>query len=169
MENIELRRDIGGNGNLMLLEVVAFHVSDSVFAEDGHIDPLRMDLVGRLGHAWYTRTNNLFQATQPPHQPIGVDQLPDHIRLSAVLTGNDLAKLAYVSVLPMLDGSFPEFPHEYAADNPEIELAAGNPLGALFAMLRGERKREEGLRHRIAKVFLEQGKIHEAWQTLLLM
>ena len=106
MENIELRRDIGGNGNIMLLEVVAFHVADSVMV-DGKVDPHRMDLVGRLGFGYYTRVRDIFEAKQPAHQCIGIDALPDHIKNSDILSGNDLARLAYVQVLPMLDGSFP--------------------------------------------------------------
>ncbi len=168
MENIELRRDIGGNGNLMLLEVVAFHVAESVFV-DGAIDPRRMDLVARMNGAWYTRTRELFSASQPPHQPIGMDGLPEHIRTSPVLTGNDLARLAYVPVLPMLDGSFPDFPENMQADSVDIELAAGNPMGALFAFMQQPGIRSDVTRHRIAKAFIQAGEIDAAWQTLLLV
>jgi flavin reductase (DIM6/NTAB) family NADH-FMN oxidoreductase RutF len=167
MQNIELRRDVGGNGNLVLLEVVAFHVADSVLV-NGHIDPRRMDLVGRMAGGFYTRTTDIFEAHQPPHQCIGIDALPDHIKNSDVLTGNDLAQLAFVPVLPMLDGSFPEFEASYTADSVEIELASGDPLAALYAMLQAGRQRDRGLRHRIAQAFIRQGQIDQAWQTLLL-
>ncbi len=167
MENIELRRDIGGNGNLMLLEVVAFHVADSVLV-NGKIDPLRMDLVGRMGGSHYTRANQIFDAVQPPHQCIGIDALPDHIRNSDILTGNDLAKLAYVPVLPMLDGSFPQFEPEFRADSVEIELLADNPMGALFAMLQQGKQHDRALRHQIAKAFIRCDELDAAWQTLLL-
>jgi flavin reductase (DIM6/NTAB) family NADH-FMN oxidoreductase RutF len=169
MENIELRRDIGGNGNLMLLEAIAFHVSDSVYTDD-KIDPRKMDLVARMAYGWYThaRADVIFDLAQP-HQPcIGMDALPDHIRSSDVLTGNELARLAAVTVLPMLDGSFPQFPESYAADSIEIELSAGNPSGALFALLRSERAHDRRMLHRIAQVYIAQGRIEEAWQTLLL-
>lgn len=169
IQNIELRRDIGGNGNLMMLEVVAFHVADSVLDEAGNIDPARMDLVGRMGQSWYSRANSLFKAVQPSHQPIGFDGLPEHILHSPVLTGNDLAQLAYVPILPMLDGSFPQFPEEFKADSIEIELAAGNPMGALFAMMQRPALRTELMRHRIAQAFIRNGMIDEAWQTLLLV
>ena len=167
MENIELRRDIGGNGNLMLLEVVAFHVSDSVMV-DGKIDPRRMDLVGRMSGSYYSRTTSVFEAVQPPHQCIGIDALPDQIRTSEILTGNDLAKLAYVQVLPMLDGSFPQFNEDYRADSVEIELLASNPMGALYAMLQNGSQHDRALRHRIAKAFIANEQLDEAWQTLLL-
>ena len=97
LESIELGRDRGGNGNLVLLEVVAFHVSDSVMV-DGKVDPGRMDLVGRMGYSHYTRTTDRFETSQPHVLSIGLDALPDHIRTSHVLTGNDLARLAVVPV-----------------------------------------------------------------------
>ena len=167
-ENIELRRDIGGNGNIVLLEVVAFHVADSVFTADGKVDPRSLDLVGRMGYSHYCRTRDIFDATQPGHLPIGMDALPDHIRTSQILTGNDLAQLAYVPVLPMYDGSFPQFASDFAADSIDVELACERPLGALYVWLqRGDRKDHATL-HRIAPLFIQQSKIDEAWQSLLL-
>lgn len=167
-ENIELRRDIGGNGNIVLLEVVAFHVSDSVMRSDGSIDPHSMDLVGRMGYSYYCRTRDVFSATQPGHLPIGMDALPDHIRKSPILTGNDLAQLAYVPVLPMYDGSFPQFATDFTADSIDIELSCERPMGALFVWLqRGNRTDHETL-HKIAQIFIRHGKIDEAWQTLML-
>ena len=167
MENIELRRDIGGNGNIMLLEVVAFHVSDSVLV-DGKVDPGRMDLVGRMGFSHYTTTKNRFEAGQPTKPCIGMDELPEHIRTSEILSANDIAKLAYVPVLPMLDGSFPQFDDTVAADSIEIELAAQNPDGALFVLLNEGKQHMRPLRHMIAKEYIRQDRIDEAWQTLLL-
>jgi len=167
IENIELRRDIGGNGNIMLLEVVAFHVSDSVLV-DNKIDPHRMDLIGRLGFGYYTRTREILNFPQPAHLCIGLDALPDHIRESEILTGNDLGRLAYVPVLPMLDGSFPQFPVDFKADSIDIELAADNPEGALFALMREGKQNDKTILHRIAKAFISKDKIDEAWQVLLL-
>ncbi|MCX6139838.1 MAG: flavin reductase family protein [Candidatus Kapabacteria bacterium] len=167
MENIELRRDIGGNGNLMLLEVVAFHVADSVMI-DGRVDPRGLDLVGRMGHAYYTRTQDLFEAVQPPHLPIGIDGLPDLIRTSTVLTGNELAQLAYVPGLPMHDGSFPQFDQSFRADSLDIELSCGRPEGALYVWLQNGDREDKTTLHRIAQMFIGQNKIDEAWQTLLL-
>lgn len=169
MENIELRRDIGGNGNIMLLEVVCFHVSDSVLV-DGLVDPRRMDLVARMGYNYYCRADasSIFEVQKPKWNGIGVDALPDSVRESHVLTGNDLAKLAGVQVLPMLDGSFPRFDREFRADSVEIELANNDPEAALYALLASQRAHDRAQLHRIAQGFLKLDKIQEAWQTLLL-
>ncbi|NQW29418.1 MAG: flavin reductase family protein [Ignavibacteria bacterium] len=169
MENIELRRDIGGNGNIMLLEVVCFHVSDSIM-HDGQIDPRRMDLIARMGHDYYCRISphSIFEVHKPGVPGIGVDALPEHIRTSVVLTGNHLAKLAGVQYLPMLDGSFPQFAKDFRADSVQIELEGGRPDAALFVLLSQGKQRDRGIRHKIAAAFLDQNKISEAWQTLLL-
>jgi flavin reductase (DIM6/NTAB) family NADH-FMN oxidoreductase RutF len=169
MENIKLRRDIGGNGNLTLLEVVCFHVSDSIMT-DGKIDPRRMDLIARLGYDYYCRVSadSIFQVVKPRVPGIGVDALPEHIRVSPILTGNHLAKLASVQYLPMLDGSFPQFNDDFRADSVEVELEGGRPDAALFVMLSQGKQRDRNLRHRVAARFLDLDRVNEAWQTLLL-
>lgn len=173
LEHIPLARDRGGNGNLVILEVVLFHVAESVFVE-GRIDPNRMRLVGRLGYDWYCRAfgEALFQIPRPRVCGIGIDALPDWIRESPVLTGQDLALLAGVEQIPEPDPAFPAFPEGMAADDVETELAAGEPLRALYAFLQqnalpdGSRRRL--LLHRIAQGFLRRRQVAEAWQTLLL-
>jgi flavin reductase (DIM6/NTAB) family NADH-FMN oxidoreductase RutF len=170
MENIELRRDIGGNGNIMLLEVVAFHVADSVLT-DGRIDPRKMDLVARMGYDWYARAGreNVFEVPKPTWNGIGVDALPEHIRTSEVLTGNDLAKLAGVRELPMYDGSFPTFDEDFVADRIDIELAARRPDAALYVVMKSPALRHDRrILHTIAQQYLAQHRIDEAWQTLLM-
>ncbi len=167
MQNIELRRDVGGNGNIMLLEVVAFHVADSAMS-GGKIDPRRLDHVARMGGNHYARTTDLFEAAQPLHACIGIDQLPEHVRTSPILTGNDLARLAYVDVLPMLDGSYPQFDASYRADSFEIELTSGNPDGALFVLLNSPQRHDRILLHRVAQLLISQGRISDAWQTVLM-
>jgi hypothetical protein len=78
------------------------HIHDRVLT-DGRIDPFKLDAVSRLGGDWYARINaqNIFSVPKPlEKQGIGIDQLPDAIRYSRILSGNDLAKLANVSTIP---------------------------------------------------------------------
>lgn len=172
LEHIPLARDRGGNGNIVLLEVVLFHVAESVWVE-GRIDPNRMQLVGRLGRDWYCRAfgEALFELPRPTGCGIGVDALPAPIRESPILTGQDLALLASVEELPAADPDFPRFPDGLRADDVDIELAAGEPLRALYALLRApsaESVQRGFLLHRIAQAFLRRRQVTEAWQTLLL-
>ena len=87
LQSLELGRDVGGNGNLMLLEVVAFHVSDSVMDGD-KCRPWQDGPGGSHGvlalHAEQRIASKRHSRIRPS---IGLDQLPEHIRTSEILTG----------------------------------------------------------------------------------
>lgn len=98
--------DQGAAGNLVICEVVLAHIKDEVLNEDGKIDPNKLDAVARMGGDLYCRAsgNNLFRLPQPNTKiGIGIDQLPEAIRNSKILTGNDLGMLAGVEKIPFLD------------------------------------------------------------------
>lgn len=89
----------GGAGNLVICEVVLAHIKDEVLDAEGKIDPFKLDAVARMGGDWYCRANGeaLFTVPKPLEKVgIGIDQLPEAIRKSKVLTGNDLGMLANV-------------------------------------------------------------------------
>jgi flavin reductase (DIM6/NTAB) family NADH-FMN oxidoreductase RutF len=92
----------GGAGNLVLCEMLLMHVDESVLT-DGMIDPFKLDVVSRLGADYYARINegSIFKVPKPLAKiGIGIDRLPESVRRSKVLTGNDLAKLANVEKIP---------------------------------------------------------------------
>jgi hypothetical protein len=68
----------------------------------------------------------------------------------------------------MLDGSYPQFDESYRADSFEIELAAGNPDGALFVLLNSTQRHDRILLHRVAQLLISQGRISDAWQTVMM-
>jgi len=43
---------------IILGEVVAAHVDDAIVGADGIIDPVKLDLISRMGAEWYGRTNS---------------------------------------------------------------------------------------------------------------
>jgi flavin reductase (DIM6/NTAB) family NADH-FMN oxidoreductase RutF len=92
-----------GSGLLLVGEVLAFHGREDCFQGDA-LDPGRLDLVGRNGGSWYTRASGaaLFELPKPTGHPIGYDALPGPLRASAILTGNDLGRLANSAELPDL-------------------------------------------------------------------
>lgn len=101
-EVIELG-DEGGAGNLIIAEVVLMHINDDLLDEEGAIDQTKIDLVGRMGGDYYVRAKGeaLFEVPKPIRQKgIGVDQLPEKIRMSKILSGNDLGILGNVEALP---------------------------------------------------------------------
>ena len=143
----------GGAGNLVICEVLVMHVQDSILSENGTIDQLKLHHVARLGGDWYCKVDvsNLFKVAKPNVKVgIGVDQLPDHIRRSKILTGNHLGQLANVYELPVIDPSFQDekLTHifQYYSINPE------------------EMEKELQI---YATQLLDKGKVQEAWQVLL--
>jgi flavin reductase (DIM6/NTAB) family NADH-FMN oxidoreductase RutF len=92
----------GGAGNLIICEVLRIHVKDKVLDAEGRIDPFKIDQVARLGGDWYSRASaGLFEVEKPlTTKGIGVDALPESVRYSRVLTGNDLGRLGNVEKLP---------------------------------------------------------------------
>ncbi len=95
----------GGAGNLIVAEVVRFHIDESVLDNDGKIDPVKIDTISRLGGNWYSRAKaGLFEVEKPIRTlGIGVDALPESIRSSNILTGNDLGMLGNVERLPTVE------------------------------------------------------------------
>src|SRR6185312_3716810 len=90
-----------GSANMLICEVLMMHVKEEVMNESGGIDPAKMDQVARMGGAYYTRAaKGLFQLPQPTERVIGIDSLPDSIRQSSILSGQDLGKLASVTEHP---------------------------------------------------------------------
>ncbi|MDB5035169.1 MAG: Flavoprotein [Chlorobi bacterium] len=174
--------DLGGgpaSGNLMIGEVVMFHIKESAF--DGkYLDAERLDLVGRMGGALYCRASGsaVFTLAKPSHAGIGFDALPERVRNSPILTGSDLAKLAGAGELPDI-GAVAAFWREKLAsagehppDDIEVELRLGDPERALDALLPRLRDgapnaETEALLHRVAKAFLHRDMIDRAWQCVL--
>lgn len=95
-----------GSANLVICEIVFIHIDENILDESGLIDTDKIDLVGRLGGDYYTRTsgNAKFKVPKPlTTLGIGVDGLPEAVRLSQYLTGNDLGQLGNLEQLPTID------------------------------------------------------------------
>lgn len=144
-----------GAGNLVICEVVAIHIDSRVLDADGRLDQDRLDLVGRLGGDWYVRAQGdaLFEVEKPiATRGIGVDAIPRSVRLSTVLTGNDLGKLGNIELLP-LQSEVEEFMQHHR-------------IQSIFRQYADPIERREAL-HQYAQEQLEKGKIRKAWKALL--
>lgn len=144
----------GGAGNLVICEVLRMHVADSILnAEGTMIDQQKLHHVARLGGDWYSKVDasNLFMVTKPNVQlGIGIDALPDSIRNSTILTGNNLGQLGNV--------------HEYPAVDAAYEDERLKKIIQYFSVNPDEMDKEL---HQYAKELLDAGKVNEAWQVLL--
>jgi len=95
--------DEGGAGNLIVCEVLLAHFKSEILDEQGHVDPQRLDAVARMGGDFYCRAqgDNIFAVPKPNTKlGIGFDQLPENVRNSKILSGNDLGRLANIEKLP---------------------------------------------------------------------
>ena len=95
--------DGGGAGHLIICNIVKLHIAKHVIDEQNRINPHKLDLVGRLGRAYYTRASGdaIFTVAQSQTDiVIGFDALPKNIRESNILTGNNLGQLAGLLAFP---------------------------------------------------------------------
>ena len=156
VKNIISLGEEGGAGNLVVCEIVKMHISENILNEHHQIDPNKIDLVGRMGGNWYCRASNtsLFEVQKPNSKiGIGYDQLPQHIRNSDILSGNDLAKLANVESLPSME---------------DVEKFKENKdLVKILKSSVDEEQTRENL-HYHCKKLLQENKVLDAWSTLLI-
>lgn len=92
-----------GTANIVICEILMAHFAEHILDENKKIDQLKTDWVARLGGDWYARISpdTLFKVPKPnTKQGIGIDQLPDFIKYSNQLSGNDLGKLGNLESLP---------------------------------------------------------------------
>jgi len=90
-----------GSGNLVLCRVIKFHIAEHLL-QDGIIYPDSIDLVGRNSGNFYTRASGaaIFRVNKPVGIGVGIDQLPDHIKASTILSANNLGQLGSVLRIP---------------------------------------------------------------------
>lgn len=154
IESIPLMRERGGNGNIMLLEVVKLHVQEQVFTDD-KIDPQKLDLVARMGYDYYCRAhgNAIFEVFKPKWNGIGIDALPAFIRESPYLTGADLAKLAGIKEIPQKDESLKLQAFNICSQMPEVKelMSEINEVSI----------------QKIISVLIQTGNIELAWRLLV--
>jgi flavin reductase (DIM6/NTAB) family NADH-FMN oxidoreductase RutF len=139
----------GGAGNLVICEVVKMHIDESVLDEHEKIDQFKLDQVARMGGNLYARANKgIFEIPKPvAAMGMGVDKLPNGIKDSKVLTGNDLGKLA----------TFESFPSEEEVKT----FIEENKLNEYI----GESSSEKI--HAIAQEYLKKDEVQNAWNILL--
>ena len=145
----------GGAGQLVFAEIVRMHFRDDVLNEHGVPDATKLDLVGRCGGDHYVRAHGDALFTVPKPLGIlgmGVDALPDDIRMSRILTGNHLAMLGGAEAMP---------------DETDVNEYKLLELSDVFMEYEGDGVRLEEELHNMAAELLDKGMVDEAWKTLL--
>lgn len=145
-----------GSANIVVCEVLMAHFDDTILDENGKIDQTKTDWVARLGADWYSRANkpSLFEVPKPNLKlGIGFDQIPEKIRFSKILSGNDLGMLGNSEALPTAEEikEYREHPHVQELINQAL-------CGCTFL---------DDLLQNEAKQLLTQNKVKEAWLMLM--
>ncbi len=140
----------GGAGNLIICEVLKMHINEEILDADGMIDPIKIDLVSRLGANWYSRAKEgLFEVEKPlATLGIGVDSIPEFVKESTVFNGNDLGKLGNVEALP---------------NEEEITIFVKQNFGVKGVLSADD----EVKKHQLAKEYLDKNEVLTAWKVLL--
>lgn len=144
--------DQGGAANLIICEILLMHVEENVLDEEGMIDPDKIDLIGRMGGPWYCRTSGdaKFKIQKPGMNPgVGIDALPEQIRHSPVLTGNDLARIGGLQGIPLTNEI------DAMRNSMEVKKIFDESDDILIDL------------HTYAKSLIEKGEIHKALTVLL--
>ena len=130
----------GGAGNLVICEILKMHIDEAILDKNNTIDPLKLGALSRLGDNWYGKTtkDSLFKLEKPIGKiGMGFDNLPKEIKNSSILSGSNLAILASLEKIP--------------AKIDFLEREGKNTIE----------------KHTLAKQYLSQGNVNDAWQILL--
>jgi flavin reductase (DIM6/NTAB) family NADH-FMN oxidoreductase RutF len=144
----------GGAANLVICEILLMHIDESVLDDAGAVDQDKLRLVGRLGKNHYVRAfgDALFDVEKPLQKlGLGIDGLPDFIRLSPLLTGNELGQLGNLEKLPDTQEL------ESLLQSPEISAIVETQCCEVITELTS-----------LAKSYLEAGHAYEALKVLML-
>jgi flavin reductase (DIM6/NTAB) family NADH-FMN oxidoreductase RutF len=145
----------GGAGNLIICDIVHVHLAEHIFDENGKVDPRRVDNIARMGRIWYTRAKEgLYEHPTPKGTTgIGFSRLPEHVRNSRHLTGNELGKLASIDYMP---GDAELEMVRDSSGMQEIKDKYGNHEEEFVSKI-----------HALAKTLIAENKLEEAWRVLL--
>ncbi|HMC00068.1 MAG TPA: flavin reductase family protein [Flavobacteriaceae bacterium] len=140
----------GGAGNLIICEVVKLHIDEDILNEESAIDQKKLDLVARAGGSYYSRARKGFFEIPKPISTlgIGVDKMPENIRNSTLLSGNDLGILGNVETLPT-QKDINLFVKNISENHPNITKLSNRE------------------KHKLAKNYLSFGDVNSAWKILL--
>ncbi len=147
---VESLGEDGGAGNLIFSEVLRIHIDTAMLDKDGNIDQFKIDQVARMGGNWYSRAQTgMFEVPKPLSSlGIGVDRIPDTIRFSKVLTGNDLGMLGNIEAIPDSDSV-----EAFLKENIEIRaIISSDDIDRI---------------HQKAREYLASKDIDSAWKVLL--
>lgn len=165
------------SGNLVICEVVLFHVSPEIM-KDGIIQPDLINLVGRNSANFYTKAfgDAIFEVAKPIGKTgIGFDNIPQQILDSNILSANNLARLANCEQIPSTDeiDEFIEKNNSLEIDENLVEnILKGNDYlqmaSFVISLYKKYDKRFSEFKELAAKAAIEANDPITGWKILLL-
>lgn len=147
----------GGAGNLIICEVLLFHINENVLNEAGHIDPHKIDLVARMGNDFYCRASGeaVFEVAKPNTKPaVGYDSIPEFIRQSEILSANNLGQLGNIERIP--------------DDNEVASIKESEEVNEILIRMANDKESLVNHLFLLAKEYLAQNRVEDAWKVLLM-
>lgn len=153
MEQIITLGEKGGAGHLIICKVVRMHIHENILDERNRIDPHKIDLMGRMGRAFYVRASGA--AVQPIMQSvtelvIGYDALPAFVKSSRRLTGNHLGQLG-----GMVEWPTPEQAKQYCESKEDWKTSITELADYAAAEVQAENLLEDGDQREAAAMLLQ--------------
>jgi len=146
----------GGAANLVICEILMIHVHEKILDDAGFPDPNKIKLVGRHAGDYYVKAygKSLFEVEKPlVRLGIGIDSLPEKIKFSKILTGNNLGQLGNVEKLP--------------SEREVGEIKTHPVVANLLDELKDEPERLEEEIQLLAQKWLDDGRIMDGFSLLL--
>ncbi len=103
VEEVKSLGDQPGAGNLVICRVLMLHAREHVFADNGSIDPSRMDMVARLGGDFYTHVSgkSLFELPHPAQTAaMGASVVSEILGPKSGLNKVELSRLGLAETVP---------------------------------------------------------------------
>jgi flavin reductase (DIM6/NTAB) family NADH-FMN oxidoreductase RutF len=150
--------DQGGAGNLVIARVKKMHIREEFLKEDGKLDPLKLDLVGRMGESWYCHASNdsLFEIPKPLQtKGIGVDSISQSVRNSNIISPNQLGRMGNLEQLP--------------TEEEVLAVKGSDAIKEILLEYETQRDLIKDAIHQLGKQLLEEGKTYEALTTMMVV
>tara|TARA_B100000029_G_C17495827_1_gene930812 strand:- start:653 stop:1453 length:801 start_codon:yes stop_codon:yes gene_type:complete len=127
------------SGNLILGEIVMFHISEKILNDKDRIDPILLDAVSRMGGSWYSKSKEgLFELKKPRWNGIGFDSIPKIILNSKKITANELSILASVEKKPdILQDLYDSYSHSSLSELEDLckKFVSNNELDKAWTIM----------------------------------
>ncbi len=146
-----------GAGSMVLCRLLKLHIDQECIDDNFKPRLQKLHHIGRLGGNLYCRAfgKALFELNRPEGPGMGMDALPDYIKNSQYLTGNDLGKLAQL--------------HRFPDEEEMKKVTNSEKMKIILNKTRGRAEQREKMLCEWCKQLLTEGQEYAALAVLMLI